>query len=545
MMGLAAARATSEAIRDLLARDGRAAVIFASAPSQNEFLAALRQEPGIDWPRITAFHLDEYVGIAPAHPASFRRFLVDRLFAHVKVAAFHGLDGQAKDLAAECSRYAGLLRQKAPALAILGVGENGHLAFMVCPPRLRGARGRAGRGARRALPAPAGERRQLPQPRRGPPHRAVADDPVPAPGPEGGGHRSGSRQARGDHGRDPGPGHHGLPRLDPAPPPRRDAVPRRLRLRPAARSTEKGDSRPRAPPSRFCPYSPSRPSRQANTREPSLVELLTSAGEYVLAYEDAFRVVVAEEVYVQRLRASPGGPVQQTRRLISDVAFVRAPGTALPWWLLRDVYEADGGAVRDREARLERLLVESPAVGLERARAIAEEGARFNLGRSHRNFNVPTLVLAFLHPSLQPRFSFEQKGRTTIEGRSFVEIAFRELGAPTVIRGPEAQPDVPAAGRVWIHEGRDGTVGRTELVLDVAGDGIRTRATLATEYRPYRALTLWVPVEMRDRLQTELAGARGRSGSVEVVEGLASYRGFRQAGVSMEEELRLPGPEAR
>jgi hypothetical protein len=237
--------------------------------------------------------------------------------------------------------------------------------------------------------------------------------------------------------------------------------------------------------------------------------------------------------------------VQQTRRLVSDVAFVRAPGTALPWWLLRDVYEVDGGAVRNRQARLEKILVEGPAVGLERARAIADEGARFNLGRSHRNFNVPTLVLALLHPSLQPRFSFERKRRTTIEGRSFAEIAFRELGAPTVIRGPESQPDVLAAGRVWIHEGRDGTVGRTELVLDLAGDGTRTRATLDTEYRPYRALTLWVPVEMRDRLQTELAGARGRSGSVELVEGLAAYSGFRQAGVSTQEELRAPEPETR
>ena len=88
-------------------------------------------------------------------------------------------------------------------------------------------------------------------------------------------------------------------------------------------------------------------------------------------------------------------------------------------------------------------------------------------------------------------------------------------------------------------------MGRTELVLDLAGDGMRTRATLATEYRPYRALTLWVPVEMRDRLQTELAGARGRSGSVELVEGLAAYTGFRQAGVSTQEEFRrVPGPEA-
>jgi glucosamine-6-phosphate deaminase len=133
MMGVAAARFVAGAIRDLLARDGRAAVVFASAPSQNEFLAALRQEPGIDWPRLTAFHLDEYVGIAPDHPASFRRFLVDRLFAHVPLAAFHGLDGQASDLAAECARYTALLRREAPALAILGIGENGHLAFIDPP----------------------------------------------------------------------------------------------------------------------------------------------------------------------------------------------------------------------------------------------------------------------------------------------------------------------------------------------------------------------------------------------------------------------------
>ncbi|HYN01685.1 MAG TPA: hypothetical protein VE359_04510, partial [Vicinamibacteria bacterium] len=285
--------------------------------------------------------------------------------------------------------------------------------------------------------------------------------------------------------------------------------------------------------------------RRARAAEPSLVELLTSAGEYVLSYEDAFRVVVAEEVYVQRRRASPNGPVQDTRRLSSDVVFVRAPGTALPWWLLRDVYEVDGRALRDRQARLEKLLVGGAADGLERARAIADEGARFNLGVGFRNFNVPTLVLAFLHPAVQPRFSFERKATATIEGRSFVEIAFRELAAPTVIRGPDSQPDVLAAGRVWIHDGRDGTVGRTELVLELPGDGAMTRALLTTEYRPYRPLALWVPAEMRDRLQTELVGARGRSGSVEVVEGLAAYSGFRQAGVTMQEEFRVPEPEPR
>jgi hypothetical protein len=280
---------------------------------------------------------------------------------------------------------------------------------------------------------------------------------------------------------------------------------------------------------------------QTAAPDPSLDGLLRQAGEYVREWEGAFRVVVAEEVYVQRLRASPGGPVQETRRLASDVAFVRAPGTALPWWLLRDVYEVDGRAVRDRQARLEKLLVESPAAGLERARGIADEGARFNLGRSTRNFNVPTLVLAFFHPELQPRFSFERKGTAGIEGRTFVEVAFRERSAPTVVRGPEALPDVLASGRAWIH-GEDGTVGRTELLLETSQGAVLTRARLTTEYRPQKALALWVPVEMSDRLQTELVGARGRSGSIELVEGTAAYTGFRQAGVSTQEEIRLPSP---
>jgi hypothetical protein len=283
----------------------------------------------------------------------------------------------------------------------------------------------------------------------------------------------------------------------------------------------------------------------AGADEISLVDLLRSAGDYVIGYADAFRLVVAEEEYVQRLRTSPGGPVQETRRLGSDVVFVHVSGAGFPWWLLRDVYEVNGSPVRDRQARLEKLLVGPMEDGLARARAIADEGARFNLGRGHWNFNVPTLVLAFLHPSVQPRFSFAKKGRATIEGRSFVEIAFRELSPPTVVRGPDSHPDILAAGRVWIHAGRDGTVGRTELALEVREGRATTRATATTEYRPYPPLALWVPVEMHDRVQTDVVGARGPSNSVEVVDGLAAYSGFRQAGVSTQEEFRVPEPQPR
>lgn len=130
--GADGAQIAAAIIHDAIARSGKAAVVFASAVSQDPFLAAIRTQE-IDWPRVTAFHMDEYVGMSAGHPASFRRFLRDRLFDHVPVAAFHQLDAEARDADAECERYAALLRDANPCLVIMGIGENGHLAFIDPP----------------------------------------------------------------------------------------------------------------------------------------------------------------------------------------------------------------------------------------------------------------------------------------------------------------------------------------------------------------------------------------------------------------------------
>lgn len=129
-MGAAAAALAACHIQEMLKEAEEAAVIFASAASQNEFLEALRTHPGIDWTRITAFHLDEYLGIDARHPASFRRYLIERLLDFVPVRRFHELRGDAPDAEAECARYQNLLRQARPGLVALGIGENGHLAFI-------------------------------------------------------------------------------------------------------------------------------------------------------------------------------------------------------------------------------------------------------------------------------------------------------------------------------------------------------------------------------------------------------------------------------
>jgi glucosamine-6-phosphate deaminase len=132
-MGKAAASVIAAEIRRAIQERGRAVVIFASAPSQNEFLANLVEAQGIDWSRVTAFHLDEYLGMDDAAPQSFRRFLIDRLVNKVPLGEFHGLRGDAADGSAEANRYAELLKENPPDFAVLGIGENGHLAFIDPP----------------------------------------------------------------------------------------------------------------------------------------------------------------------------------------------------------------------------------------------------------------------------------------------------------------------------------------------------------------------------------------------------------------------------
>ncbi len=91
-------------------------------------LSALTHEPDIAWPRVELFHLDEYIGLAPDHPASFRRYLRERFVDRVPVGVFHAIDGQT-DVETECRRLAALIAQHPIDVALVGIGENCHLAF--------------------------------------------------------------------------------------------------------------------------------------------------------------------------------------------------------------------------------------------------------------------------------------------------------------------------------------------------------------------------------------------------------------------------------
>ncbi|MBL8587133.1 MAG: glucosamine-6-phosphate deaminase [Methylobacteriaceae bacterium] len=120
----------AEAIRAALAARGAARIILATGASQFDMLARLVVAPGIDWRKVTAFHLDEYVGLSDAHGASFRRYLRERFVAPLNGApVLHEVDGQAADLAAECARLGALIEAAPIDVCFAGIGENAHLAF--------------------------------------------------------------------------------------------------------------------------------------------------------------------------------------------------------------------------------------------------------------------------------------------------------------------------------------------------------------------------------------------------------------------------------
>lgn len=128
-MGEAAAVQAAAALREAIGRQGVAHVIAATGASQFEFLEHLVAAPDIDWGRTVFFHLDEYVGLPDTHPASFRKYLRERIVERVHPRTFHFIEGDAADPGAECRRVGALIARQPIDVAFVGIGENGHLAF--------------------------------------------------------------------------------------------------------------------------------------------------------------------------------------------------------------------------------------------------------------------------------------------------------------------------------------------------------------------------------------------------------------------------------
>ena len=128
-LGRAAAEQAANAILRAIAARGRARIIAATAASQLEFLNALTKTPGIDWSKVEAFHLDEYIGLPITHPGSFRKMLLEQLVQKTGIKRYHLLDGDAADPAAVVGEVGKQLASAPIDIAFLGIGENGHIAF--------------------------------------------------------------------------------------------------------------------------------------------------------------------------------------------------------------------------------------------------------------------------------------------------------------------------------------------------------------------------------------------------------------------------------
>lgn len=128
-MAQAATEKAAELLRDAIARKGYAAFVAATGASQFEFLDFLTSAPDVDWAKTTMFHLDEYVGMPETHPASFRRYLKERLIDRVHPGTVHLIRGEAGDPLVECQRLSRIIGEHEIDASFVGIGENGHLAF--------------------------------------------------------------------------------------------------------------------------------------------------------------------------------------------------------------------------------------------------------------------------------------------------------------------------------------------------------------------------------------------------------------------------------
>jgi glucosamine-6-phosphate deaminase len=127
-VGRAAAEAGAAALREAIRRNGRVRVVHSTGKSQFEFLEAFTVMPDIDWEKVEMFHLDEYVGLPADHPASFRKYLMERLISKTGIRHYHLIDGEA-DPAEVMARVGAALKAAPIDVTFVGIGENGHLAF--------------------------------------------------------------------------------------------------------------------------------------------------------------------------------------------------------------------------------------------------------------------------------------------------------------------------------------------------------------------------------------------------------------------------------
>jgi hypothetical protein len=221
-------------------------------------------------------------------------------------------------------------------------------------------------------------------------------------------------------------------------------------------------------------------------------DVLARAGAQVRTYETELPKLVARETYVQRETRLDGERQEPPRRLIAEFAWVAFPESSDVLGI-RDVVEVDGRDVTTERERLQHLLHGHSTGSAAEARRLLAEGARYNLGDITRNFNLPTLVLFYLHPRAQSRFSWKRRPSS---GAAVWEFEYSERDRPTMIRANDRP--LFSRGRVSI-EPDTGIIRRSELRLRL--DDKRSY-TLVTTFQNVDSLGLVLPATLQEWCET-------------------------------------------
>ena len=254
---------------------------------------------------------------------------------------------------------------------------------------------------------------------------------------------------------------------------------------------------------------------RAPVADPTLAVLLQSAGTYLATYEQKFAAVVAHETYslvstLPAISITAKAPTVR-RELHSDVMMLNL-GPA-EWVQFRDVFEVNGQPVHDEDGRLVALLAH-PANVLAAAHAIANASARYNVG-VERNFNVPTMALAYLASQNQGRSTFSLKSFETVDGARAALVEFQETASPGLI--VTSGGTITTHGRFWV-EAASGAILKTELNCRVDRATTWVTGSVRVDYGREPALDMLVPKSMNEAYRHDTG---------QTDDGYATYQAFR------------------
>lgn len=250
-------------------------------------------------------------------------------------------------------------------------------------------------------------------------------------------------------------------------------------------------------------------------RDAALERTLARTARQVELFQNDFAQVIGTEHYSQVQRNT--ARFARTREMLSEVFFF-GHTNQVGAMTVRNVMRVDGRRVRNSADAIEKALALPAGERVAKLRALADAGARYNLGTLQRNFNEPTLALMFGSTEFQPRFKFKTDGEETVDGRALRRLTYSETARPTVIRDARNGSSIPASGFLLVDE--EGTVWRTELRLDTRETFVTIRVAYAHDAR----LGVLVPASMdEDYRYRDKDTAR-----LMMVSGHATYSDFRR-----------------